>query len=440
MLSGFVLLLLGIVPLAGPMLVPSAAVAAPAPTPTPSVTGPAVSPGVPRYYVVGQPQNGVREYLYQIAAQTLGDGNRFRELFDLNRDRRQPDGGQLADPLSALQPGWILQLPPDASGPGVSIGPLPSQSPAEPDRSADDSGAGSTGGGATPYLIGAAGLLVMALVIALVLRLLRGGRRSRNTAAPVDGAGRATPVEREPVVPAGTAVEPAARPAHPAPAASAPAASAPAASAPDAPASGAAEPAPSSPAESDPVTPGRPTLDTSGRVVVDLRPLAGDLPDRLNVRLLGMNSETSGTPYAWLGDEPLPAATMPVVLGRQDEWRFFVDLGAAPGIFTVTGTPTAARREALAFAEQLSKAGVVVTVVGDALGADLPSGYRRLEAYPVDDHDIALLGAPGVLFSGGLRGAELAAARGLAARTRHQVVPVLVGEVLRGRWSMLVTE
>ncbi|MEO3816720.1 hypothetical protein [Plantactinospora sp. B24E8] len=420
--SGAVLLLLATVPLIGATSVPTPVLAASTPAPTPRQTGPAVSPGVPRYYVVGAPRDGVREHLYQIAVRTLGDGNRFREIFELNRDRHQPDGGRLDDPLSALRPGWILQLPPDAAGPDVRIGPLPSQSPTPPERSADGGGAGSSGGGATPYLIGAAGLLVMSLLIAWALRLLRRGRRSRNGAEPV----AAESPDVEPVTAHSPDVGPVAVPAAAGHGAAGPAA---------------VVPAPRGPApEGGPASTARPAVDTSsGRVLVDLQPLAGDLPNRLNVRLLGVNSEGAGAPYAWLGNEPLPAATMPVVLGRQDGWRFFVDLGAAPDVFTVSGTPSAARRVALALAEQLHVAGVAVTVVGDALGAEVPAGYRRLATFPLDDHDIASLAEPGVLISGGLRGAELAAARGLATRTRHRVVPLLVGEVLRGRWSVRVT-
>ncbi|TBL44529.1 hypothetical protein EYA84_01650, partial [Verrucosispora sp. SN26_14.1] len=94
--------------------------AAPADTPTPATTGSATT----RYYVVGATDQGAPEFLYQIAARTLGDGNRFREIFDLNRDRLQPDGARLTDPL-VLREGWLLELPADADGPGVTVGPLP---------------------------------------------------------------------------------------------------------------------------------------------------------------------------------------------------------------------------------------------------------------------------------------------------------------------------
>ncbi|WP_140158132.1 hypothetical protein [Micromonospora sp. NBS 11-29] len=77
-----------------------------------------------RYYVVGPPVDGQREYLYAIALRTLGNGNRYREIVDLNTGRAQPDGGTFTDGL-ALNPGWVLVLPRDAKGQGVRVGPLP---------------------------------------------------------------------------------------------------------------------------------------------------------------------------------------------------------------------------------------------------------------------------------------------------------------------------
>ncbi|MFI5927782.1 hypothetical protein ACIA3K_17555 [Micromonospora sp. NPDC051543] len=77
-----------------------------------------------RYYVVGPGVDGQREYLYDIALRTLGNGNRFREITQLNIGRRQPDGGTFTDGVE-VQPGWLLVLPRDANGSGVRRGPLP---------------------------------------------------------------------------------------------------------------------------------------------------------------------------------------------------------------------------------------------------------------------------------------------------------------------------
>ncbi|SDZ32402.1 LysM domain-containing protein [Amycolatopsis xylanica] len=50
------------------------------------------------------------ESLMSIAADQLGDENRYREIFDLNKDRRQPDGAALRD-VGLIKPGWKLLLP-----------------------------------------------------------------------------------------------------------------------------------------------------------------------------------------------------------------------------------------------------------------------------------------------------------------------------------------
>ncbi|MFC3499548.1 hypothetical protein ACFOOK_00845 [Micromonospora krabiensis] len=411
-------LLLGVALGLGGVVAPTVALAAPVPSggpvPTRVTASSSAAPAdasAPRYYLVGPPRDGQPEFLYQIAARTLGDGNRYREIFDLNRGRRQPDGGALTDPLTVLRPGWILVLPPDADGPAVRVGPLPSPDVAPPSGSGTTS-ADDSGGGATPYLMGAVGLVAVAGLLALALRRSRGaGDRSTPAATPPAPAATGTPADSHSDSDSG-------------------------------PVSGA--PAPLGAATTATLTTGRPVslLTRSGRVVVDLEWPTG----RLDVRLLGTAPDAeAGTPCAWLDDDgPLPAATLPVVLGRRAGRRFFVDLAAAPDVVTVTGPVSSARQVALAVAEQLHAAGVAVTVVGDALGGDAlggdaPAAYRRVPAFPTDDAEAALTG-PGVLISAGLRGAELAAARDLAARSGHRVVPVLVGEVVRSRWSVRVSE
>jgi LysM repeat protein len=56
--------------------------------------------------------------LYGLARTHLGDATRWREIFELNDDVLQPDGGRLASP-SLIQPGWRLTLPttPPTRGP-----------------------------------------------------------------------------------------------------------------------------------------------------------------------------------------------------------------------------------------------------------------------------------------------------------------------------------
>ncbi len=102
--------------------------------PSPAAS-PGNSPAPVKYYVVGPPNDGQREFLFEIAAETLGDGLRYVEIFELNLGRPQPDGRRLVNP-TIIEPGWILLLPPDASGPSVRTGPLP-----QPRRSSVASGA-----------------------------------------------------------------------------------------------------------------------------------------------------------------------------------------------------------------------------------------------------------------------------------------------------------
>lgn len=81
-----------------------------------------------KYYIVGHTGTPEREYLFDIAARTLGDGRRYMEIFELNKDRVQPDGQRMEDPL-VLMPGWVLVLPDDAEGPGRARRPGPDVRP-----------------------------------------------------------------------------------------------------------------------------------------------------------------------------------------------------------------------------------------------------------------------------------------------------------------------
>ncbi len=54
--------------------------------------------------------------LWDIASRHLGDGERWHEIYALNRGRPQPGGGTLADP-NLIYPGWVLFLPPHPAQP-----------------------------------------------------------------------------------------------------------------------------------------------------------------------------------------------------------------------------------------------------------------------------------------------------------------------------------
>ncbi|MGP3769753.1 hypothetical protein ACTWJ8_02880 [Streptomyces sp. SDT5-1] len=63
---------------------------------------------------VRPPEGGVHDSLWRIAVRSMGDGGRWPEIYKLNRGRPQADGEALSNP-DLIRPGWILQLPDNAS-------------------------------------------------------------------------------------------------------------------------------------------------------------------------------------------------------------------------------------------------------------------------------------------------------------------------------------
>jgi len=61
--------------------------------------------------------------LWDLARTYLGSGERWQEIYDLNRGRPQPGGGTLTDP-ARIYPGWDLLIP--------AAGPHPPARPPEP--------------------------------------------------------------------------------------------------------------------------------------------------------------------------------------------------------------------------------------------------------------------------------------------------------------------
>lgn len=85
---------------------------------------------VEKLYTVTPPQGRYHESLWEIAQQHLGDGRRYKEIFELNKDVVQPDGSKLTI-ASLIRPGWVLKMPGDATGPGIqTVGQQ--QAPAQP--------------------------------------------------------------------------------------------------------------------------------------------------------------------------------------------------------------------------------------------------------------------------------------------------------------------
>ncbi|NBE82803.1 hypothetical protein [Micromonospora rubida] len=85
--------------------------------------------GFAKYCMVGESR--VDETLATVAGRILGDESRAGELYRLNVNRVQPDGGVLTDP-NRLQVGWYLVLPWDAVGDEVRYGRLPDREGALP--------------------------------------------------------------------------------------------------------------------------------------------------------------------------------------------------------------------------------------------------------------------------------------------------------------------
>ncbi|MFC0097794.1 hypothetical protein ACFFKH_09655 [Micromonospora marina] len=489
-----------------------------------------------RYYMVGPPVGGQREYLYAIALRTLGNGNRYREIVELNTGRVQPDGETFTDGLK-LNPGWVLVLPRDAKGQGVRIGPLPrvrarttppvtrspalTQSaptraaavptrmpPSTPARSPATTGEAARppattevaapplqgrttrGGGIDPLVIrvGAGVLSVLLAVVAIVL--LRPGRSGRGLAVAVAGDDGPWPPERHHTPAPGenakagpptkdAAGPPATRPAPPpasAPASTSAPGAKPTAVVASVRGSGSAlaskstqtsKPAQASgpaltAASTQTATSARPSGSTSdlgsaptsrpvgpvgGEVTPDVpRPSlpAGDeapyLTAELNtdvglarVRLIGV-AAGRGAPYTWLGPgETAPPTVLPLVLGRSGPWRLHVDLARVPDVFTLVGPVAVCRRAAATLAGGLSAAGVGVAAVGEALGGGVPAGCRRLPGLPEPPGPGEMLPEPSVVF---VEGPSPAGARGLAAATGGRCVPVVLGPVPAGRWSL----
>ena len=86
---------------------------------------------VKKIYIVEAPEGRHHDSLWEIAERYLGDGRRYRQIFAMNSGRTQPDGSKLTI-ASLIRPGWILDMPADAHGPGIKVVPEHTQPPAHP--------------------------------------------------------------------------------------------------------------------------------------------------------------------------------------------------------------------------------------------------------------------------------------------------------------------
>lgn len=152
-------------------------------TPAPEVAPAAEVSGPPKTYVVLPPDGRRYDSLWDIAERTLGDPLRYKEIFALNRAKVQDDGRKLID-ANLIRPGWVLQMPADATGPGVStpaIAPPQRQAPEQPSvpsptgqvsAPAPQTGsvAASVPGLSTERMVFGGGLLAAGLLMALTAR------------------------------------------------------------------------------------------------------------------------------------------------------------------------------------------------------------------------------------------------------------------------------
>ncbi len=162
------------------------------------------TPTTEKIYVVQPPEGRFHESLWEIAQNHLGNGRRYVEVFELNKDRVQPDGSKLTI-ASLIRPGWVLRMPSDAYGPGIRTvaepehdsAPVSSNPETSHAQSTQDgtgaasttgvtTGSGAAGGGVSasaatqlasstvwPYELSAASLLAAGVLVAL-------GRRRRE--------------------------------------------------------------------------------------------------------------------------------------------------------------------------------------------------------------------------------------------------------------------
>ncbi|MFG1627297.1 BTAD domain-containing putative transcriptional regulator [Kribbella sp. NPDC049227] len=79
-----------------------------------------------KVYTVKAPVGHHHDSLWDIAEKHLGDGRRYKEIYELNKERVQPDGSHL-HLARLIMPGWDLIMPEDAVG--VSRVPLETATP-----------------------------------------------------------------------------------------------------------------------------------------------------------------------------------------------------------------------------------------------------------------------------------------------------------------------
>jgi hypothetical protein len=434
-----------------------------------------------KYYIVQPSDHGQPEYLYEIAAKTLGNGDLEKEIFQLNKGRLQPGGGRLENP-STIRPGWILILPASASGPGVHYGPLPPVSTPVPQVS----GRPAASAGPVPHaaryaaFTGVFGLAVAAAalfaaactsgLIYLVRRRKSGDGQSsdRQFSEAVSAAPELPALATMQIQPVGgefswfTSQDETVKPVAPSP-----------------PASQAEPPLPDwlrmddrpsvpvgspaigrAPAQGAlptraPRRPERPAYGTmraevyqvlSGADEVMVSLAAGPVPN--HVRVPGqVNGKSHSHHLAW---EPFPydvpeGGVAFACLGTGDRGCLFLDLGRAPGTIAIGGDPDAATRLAESIAHQLSassdKRPCMVVSVADALPQPRPLGatwLASLDRLETTLSSSAEDGTTAIVFCEVATDTDLLDLEDRAAAARCRVIPVALTDRAEAPWSLTV--
>jgi hypothetical protein len=420
----------------------SAGVAQSPASPVVAATPPATTELV-KFYIVGDPGNGQREYLFQIAVKTLGNGHRYLEIFTLNKGRLQPDGQRMVDP-AVINPGWILRLPSDATGPGVQQGAMPyvASVATVPVTGGSQAARGEPARGigmedvvrvvaltiVTVMLVGSLRLLLRGARIAPPWRLSTAHPKLRPDPVNIDAhqSFLLSPESRRSrvVIPPSLAPQSFAElPPETEPTAATPIASS------SRPLDQVASEAPLTP----PAAGMRRRPLTFTESVLNTQVSNGT--DIVAVRLAGARTQTT-RPYAWVPvGEPGLERPGNIAIGVRGAAKLFIDLAVSPDVITMTGAASRLPRLVDSIARQLVHAGVAVTVVGDAVGATTPAGARVVSSY--EELNGERPQAPlEVVFGTIARTQDLPHVRRLVSPANPRTVVVIVGQARRARWSI----
>lgn len=290
---------------------------------------------VPYYVVPGKPGQSSDRNLFDVAGTTLGDPNRWPEIFELNVGRVQPDGSTLGNP-GELRSGWTLVLPKDARSGEIRIGPPPTARPPQPRAATPVAVPQETVFGLTPALALAVGGGVLLPAIVIVTVLLVRGRRRRPVRKPIV-------VEPNSQLPA--VLDRALR--HIA-------------------------------ATGSPLPPMYAAVVGPDRLSLRLTPPLAQAPHPWRVKEEGAVWEAP----IWQLDTTTPAGPTPFPLlanvGTIGGEQTSVNLGRAPGIVAITGRPEDVDRATMAVLKQIATnpgaAGISITIIGPPPSVQLPPG------------------------------------------------------------------